>query len=104
MVIYLKPNNEFIKNLSEDQINKLIHLKEPIPNRLENMLTENIPDFRNNRSFNMSAKSTRLQQAERGDTLNMSIEESSDYTANLAFEFLKKHPEFKPMIEEVVEI
>ncbi|WP_409200262.1 hypothetical protein [Methanobrevibacter sp. DSM 116169] len=104
MVIYLKPNNQFVKNLSEDQINKLIHLKEPIPTRIENIFNDIIPNFRSSRSLNMADNLLKLEQIENGNKRNMTIEESSDYTAKLAFKFLKKHPEFEDMIEKVVEL
>ena len=43
-------DEDFLKNMSEDYIEKLIHVNEPIPMRIRSMLIDYIPNFNWRRS------------------------------------------------------
>ncbi|WP_409199921.1 hypothetical protein [Methanobrevibacter sp. DSM 116169] len=90
--------------MSEDKINKLINLKEPIPNRIENMLNDNIPTFRRRRLLAGDVELDRLDRKERIMARDMSIEEAGKLHTKLALDFVEKHPDFKNMIKEVVRV
>ena len=46
----LIPNEDFLKNMSENFIEELIHINEPIPMRIRSMLIVYIPNFNWRRS------------------------------------------------------
>lgn len=104
MVKYVAPNKRFIKKLPIALKKELINLPEPIPSRIENMLNEEFPDFREERLLAIDNDLELEEQKERAEARKMSAEDAGNYHAKLAEDFIKKHEEFKPMIMEIREV
>lgn len=103
-LLYLKPNNDFIKKLPKAQVRRLVKLPEAIPSRIENMLNNNIPNFREERLLALDDDLENLEQEERAKTRTMDPVLAGEFRNNLALEFINKHPEFKDIIDKIVEL
>ncbi|WP_409200973.1 hypothetical protein [Methanobrevibacter sp. DSM 116169] len=102
--VYLKPNNDFIKKLSKDKIEKLVKLPEAIPSRIENMLNDNIPTFRDERLKVLDENLEDLEREERAKTRKMDPVIAAQFRNDLALEFITKYPEYKDIIEDIKKV
>ena len=96
-------DESFIKNISDNLLTKLIHLKEPIPMEIRNVILNHYPTFNRQRLllFGDDKKFMNQVRKERFDSRKLNPIESREYHNNLALEFIDKHPEFAPIIKEV---
>ena len=96
-------NEDFLKNLSENQIEKLITLKEPIPMRINSMLVDYIPDFNLKRGSFIGDDEdfTNKIHEERHIARKLPPGEKGEYHNDLALKFIENHPEFASIIKEI---
>lgn len=96
-------NEEFLKEIPEDFVEKLIELKEPIPMRIRSMVIDYIPNFNMRRAISIGENEELIQKIreERLNARELPSVESGEYHNDLALEFIKKHPEFAPIIKEI---
>lgn len=89
--------------MSEDYIEKLIHLDEPIPMRIKVILIDYIPDF-NMRRFDFVGEDgefiSKIRE-ERFISRELGPLEAGEYHNDLALDFIDRHPEFAPIIKEI---
>ena len=96
-------NEDFLKNLSDNHIEKLITLNEPIPMRISSMLVDYIPNFNMKRDLFIGddEEFAAKVRKERITARKLPSGVSGEYHNDLALEFIDKHPEFAPIIKEV---
>ncbi|WP_409199720.1 hypothetical protein [Methanobrevibacter sp. DSM 116169] len=101
---HLSPNNNYIKNLSKEEIDKIVNLNEPIPNIIKSFLKDNIPYFREKRDAVLTEKLIDQERSERAYSFDMPSLVSAEYRNLLALNFINKHPEYRPFIKEIIYI
>ena len=96
-------NEDFLINMSEDYIEKLINLDEPIPMRIKAMVIDYIPNFNIRRSDFVGEDEEFISKIreERFISRELDTLEASEYHNDLALEFIDRHPEFAPIIKEI---
>lgn len=96
-------NEDFLKNMSENFIEDLVHLNEPIPMRIRSMLIDYIPNFNLRRSNFIGENEEFISRVreERFIARELSSLESGEYHNDLALQFIDNHPEFAQIIKEV---
>lgn len=95
-------DKDFIKN-NPELINELITLKEPVPMRIRSTVSWHYHEFNNQRSllFTDDDEVINKEREERFVARELGAIESREYHNDLALEFIKRHPEFAPIIKEV---
>ncbi|MBR2857788.1 hypothetical protein IKE96_01035 [bacterium] len=96
-------DENFINNIPKNLLNKLIHLKEPIPMRIRSVILDHYHDF-NRQRFSLFGDDDKFMDQEREERFisrGLPPIESREYHNDLALEFIDKHPEFAPIIKEV---
>ena len=96
-------NEDFLRNMSEEFIEKLIRLDEPIPMRIRSMLIDYIPNFNWRRSNFIGENEEFISKVreERFIARKLSPIDASEYHNDLALQFIEKYPEFSPIIKEI---
>ena len=99
----LIPNEDFLNNMSENFIEELIRINEPIPMRIRSMLIDYIPNFNWRRSNFIGDDDEFISKVreERFIARELSSLESGEYHNDLALQFIDNHPEFAQIIKEV---
>lgn len=99
------PDKEFVKNMSDELLEELIQIKDAIPSEIR----ESVMDYRehniNDRRLSFLVDNEDLigvDRYEREMTYEMNKPlEANNFRSRYALAFVKKHPQFKPMIKEV---
>ena len=96
-------NEDFLKNIPINLVEKLIALKEPIPMRIHSMVIDYIPNFNMRRAISIGENEELVQKLheERFVARELPPLESAEYHNGLALQFIDSHPEFAPIIKEV---
>lgn len=96
-------DEHFIKNISNDLLNNLINLKEPIPMWIQSVVLDYFHDFNNQRLllFGDDEEFIAKVREERLVSRKLPPVEAREYHNDLALDFIKRHPEFAPFIKEV---
>ncbi|MDL2247079.1 hypothetical protein LJB96_05635, partial [Methanobrevibacter sp. OttesenSCG-928-K11] len=74
------------------------------PNRIENMIYEEFPDFRDSRLLAIDDELELEEQKERAIAQKMAAEDAGNYHAELVLQFIEKYPEFKHIIKEIIDV
>lgn len=103
--IDLIPNEEFVKNMSDELLNELINLKEALPLEIMAMIRDyRYPEINTARLISVGDDENLIKadRKERFVTYDMNKPlEANNYSSRLAIAFVKKYPQFRPMIKEV---
>lgn len=104
MIKKLAPNRNFIRSIDENFIDAFVNVPTGIPNILMNMLKDDIPDINIKRMmvFSKHPEYEKLDCQERIIAHNMmkdnTVEEVQEFHVNYAMDFIKKHPQFKEIV------
>ena len=96
-------DENFLMDLPENIIEKIIHLKEPIPMIINSILVDYIPNFNRRRDLFIGDDKEFIAKIreERVTARKLSPLESAEYHNDLALQFIDNHPEFAQIIKEV---
>ena len=96
-------DEEFLENMPYSLKDELISIKDPIPSRIKSMVFDYIPDFNFRRGLviedNEDLKANHWK--ERIIYRKLPVAESREYRNELALDFIRKYPQFKPIISHV---
>lgn len=94
---------DFLKNVEDTFLEKLLYLKEPIPLNIKMFIMDYIPNFNNKRfaAFGEDEKFMNQIRKERFVARKLNHLEAREYHNDLALDFIERHPEFAPIIKEV---
>ncbi len=100
---YVRCDKEYLKNLPADIFAQLVNLKEPIPGDLLSALLTNNDSFRKERGEVIGRDEELLKKIHeiRFQKRQMSITDVILYEAEEDIEFVKKYPQFKPLIDHI---
>lgn len=97
-------DEEFLENMPYSLKDELISIKDPIPSRIRSMVMDYIPDFNLRRGLviedNEDLKSNHWK--ERMTYRKLPAVESREYRNELALDFIRKYPQFQPIISHVI--
>ena len=94
---------DFLKNVDDSFFENLLYLKEPIPMNIKMVVMDYIPNFNDKRlaAFGDDKNFMKQIRKERLVSRKLNHIDAREYHNDLALEFIKKHPEFAPIIKEV---
>lgn len=96
-------DEEFLENMSYSLKDELISIKDPIPSRIKSMVMDYIPDF-NFRRVLVIEDNEHLKANHRKERMTyrkLPAAVSREYSNELALDFIRKYPQFKPIISHV---
>ena len=96
-------DEEFLENVPQSLMNELISIKDPIPIRISSMVMDYCFEFNLRRVLVIETNKYLKEnfQNERIACRKLSPIESREYSNELALEFIRKYPQFKPIISHV---
>ena len=96
-------DEEFLENMPPRLMNELISIKYPIPIRIKSMVMDYIVEFNLRRliAINDNEDLKGSETKEKIICRKLSPAESREYSNELALEFIRKYPQFKPIISHV---
>ena len=96
-------DEEFLENVPQSLMNELISIKDPIPIRISSMVMDYCFEFNLRRVLVIENNKYLKEnfQNERIACRKLSPIESREYSNELALEFIRKYPQFKPIISHV---
>ena len=96
-------NEQFLENMPYRLIDELISIQEPIPINIKSMVMDYCFDFNLRRLLviNDNEELKANNSNERMACRKLSPIESREYSNELALDFIRKYPQFKPIISHV---
>ena len=99
----LIPDEKFLQNMPHDLMNELISIQEPIPMDIKAIVMDYCHEFNFKRRLVIEANEELCanNSNERMAYRELSAVESREYANDLALNFIRKYPQFKPIISHV---
>lgn len=106
IIKYVRYNIDFIKNMSEELLEELITLDEPIPDNFQSWILDHNPNFRKGRSEFIGRHNKILEQTwenryKTDQLVRKSVREYLAFQLEEDIGFIKKYPQFKPIIDHI---
>ena len=96
-------DEKFLQTMPHSLMNELISIEEPIPSRIKSMVMDYCPNFNFRRVLvienNEDLKAN--NRKERMTYRKLPPGESREYRNDLALDFIRKYPQFKPIVSHV---
>ncbi|WP_409199719.1 hypothetical protein [Methanobrevibacter sp. DSM 116169] len=100
---HLKPNDNYVKNLSKEEIDEIVNLNEPLPNIIKYILKKNIPYFKEKREDVLTEEIINQEKYEMTNSYDMPPLVAAEYRNLLALNFVDRHPKYKSFIESIID-
>ena len=106
IIRYVRYDIDFIKNMPANLLDELIILDEPIPDNFQSWILDHNPNFRKERTEFIGRHNKILEQTwetryKTDKLIKKSVREYLEFECDEDIEFVKKYPQFKPIISHI---
>lgn len=106
IIKYVRYDIDFIKNMPDGLLAELITLDEPIPDNFQSWILDHNPNFRKERSEFIGRHNKILEQTwetrhKTDQLIKKSVREYLVFELEEDIGFIKKYPQFKPIISHI---